>query len=132
MSDITVTARALVEILEAADRENGEPMASTLPLAPGLEPDWKLPVPIRLLRELQVALRNGGQGPRWRHLKRGSICVEIGNGTVQAARPLIEGDRVKVYREEADGRIWVRHFLEFTDGRFERLPADASLPEAAP
>ncbi|QEN86906.1 hypothetical protein FZC33_11455 [Labrys sp. KNU-23] len=132
MSDITNTARALVEILEAADRENGEPMASTLPLAPGLEPDWKLPVPIRLLRELQVALRNGGHGPRWRHLKRQSTYVEIGNAIVQAARPLIEGDRVKIYRGEADGRIWVRHFLEFTDGRFERLPADASQPEAAP
>ncbi|MGO4338977.1 hypothetical protein AB4037_29085 [Labrys sp. KB_33_2] len=131
MSDITNTARALVEILEAADRENGEPMASTLPLATGLEPDWKLPVPIRLLRELQVALRHGGQGPRWRHLKRGSTYVEIGNGQVQAARPLIEGDRVKIYRGEADGRIWVRHFLEFTDGRFERLPVDSSQPEGA-
>lgn len=132
MTDITSAARAIIDFLDANDRENGEPMASTLPLAPGLAPDWKLPVPIRLLRDLQIALRNGGQGPRWRHLKRQSTYVEIGNAIVQAARPLIEGDRVKVYRSEADGRIWVRHFLEFTDGRFERLPVDSSQPETMP
>jgi hypothetical protein len=123
MSDSTNAIQAIIDVIEAADREAGEPMANSLPILPGLCPDWKLAIPVRLLRALQREHRNGSAPIRWRHLKRGSTYVEIGTGRVQAARPLIEGDTVKIYRGETDGKIWVRHFLEFTDGRFERLPA---------
>lgn len=54
----------------------------------------------------------------FRHLKSRGVYEVLGTGTVQTARPLGDDDHVVVYKGE-DGRLWVRDFQEFHDGRFE-------------
>lgn len=63
---------------------------------------------------------------RYRHKKRGTIYALIGVGCAQGT--LRDEDPVVIYRGE-DGGLWVRHQVEFSDGRFERLPAS---PAASP
>ena len=73
------------------------------------------------------ACDGGGTAPApvetWRHKKRGTTyTVEIEHGTIQASRPLNDGDVVLTYRGD-DGRVWHRPPDEFHDGRFERVDA---------
>ena len=70
--------------------------------------------------ELEVALRARPVGPKWRHIKRGSIYTEIWRGKVQTDTPLTDYAEVVVYQAD-DGSIWVRPVSEFEDGRFAAL-----------
>lgn len=75
-----------------------------------------------------------GWQPQWRHLKRGTEYMMVGRAEVQASEPLTEAELVAVYRAR-DGRLWVRRWAEFHDGRFEALPpqpASASYPDLDP
>lgn len=55
----------------------------------------------------------------WKHVKRGSLYVEIGTATAQIAsgRPIVDDDKLVIYRGEA-GALWARRASEFHDGRF--------------
>lgn len=60
-------------------------------------------------------------GVIYRHLKRGSTYEAVGVADVQCSGlPLREGDKVVVYREVADGDLYVRRDSEFHDGRFQK------------
>lgn len=59
-------------------------------------------------------------GTRWRHKKRGSFYTEVGIASVQSAHPIVEGDRLVIYLNEA-GELWARPQAEFEDGRFEKV-----------
>jgi len=60
--------------------------------------------------------------PTHRHKKRGSTYQVIGTASVQSADFSCLGDEsvATVYQDE-NGRLWVRAFDEFNDGRFEAL-----------
>lgn len=60
---------------------------------------------------------------RWRHKKRGTTYVVVGQAQVQCPddAPLTDYECVTVYRCEQTGDLWVRRNSEFRDGRFERL-----------
>lgn len=58
---------------------------------------------------------------RYQHVKRGSTYIVLHDATMQAEGPL-DNERVIVYQCEADGRVWVRPYSEFVDGRFRVLP----------
>lgn len=64
---------------------------------------------------------------RYRHKKRGTTYEVIGRGILQATEPPIEGDQMVAYKSVETGDIWFRPETEFEDGRFEELPALASL-----
>lgn len=79
---------------------------------------------------------SGEKARRVRHMKRGTTYEVLGEASVQIsyglmqsrlphlgklARNLVEGDRLTVYRSEADGSLWARFPDEFEDGRFEEL-----------
>lgn len=61
---------------------------------------------------------------RYRHKKLGTCYTLIGVGRAQGA--LHDEDPVVLYRGD-DGSLWVRHQVEFCDGRFEKL-ATATTP----
>ena len=56
------------------------------------------------------------------HRKRKSKYMLIGSGSVQVSSgvPLAEGDQVAVYQDR-QGRLWVRRYTEFEDGRFGEI-----------
>ena len=56
------------------------------------------------------------------HRKRKSKYMLIGVGGVQVSSgvPLAEGDEVAVYQDR-QGRLWVRRYTEFEDGRFGEI-----------
>lgn len=55
-----------------------------------------------------------------KHVKRGTVYRIIGEAGVQTSRPIVEGDRVVVYRSNEPGaEITIRLVEEFEDGRFE-------------
>jgi hypothetical protein len=60
---------------------------------------------------------------RVRHKKRGTTYEVLGEAEVQLSTfqtyGIKEGDKLIVYRSEADGKLWLRLASEFTDGRFE-------------
>jgi hypothetical protein len=57
--------------------------------------------------------------PRWRHVKRGSVYVEVGIAQLQlGASPLADYESMVVYRG-SDRQLWVRPEVDFRDGRFE-------------
>ena len=58
---------------------------------------------------------------RWRHKKRGTTYVLLGNAITQTEAPLSDMDPVLVYQSEKDGTLWVRPGHEFLDGRFEEI-----------
>jgi hypothetical protein len=59
---------------------------------------------------------------RWRHVKRGTIYVEIGTGCLQTAESeKLDDQQVVIYQAETGGQTWVRPTYEFMDGRFERV-----------
>lgn len=64
-----------------------------------------------------------GDGPHWRHKKRGTEYVEVGRGRLQQSTTNgpIADDWMVVYRSEETGTLWVRAASEFDDGRFERI-----------
>lgn len=55
---------------------------------------------------------------RFRHKKRGTEYTLIGVGRAQGT--LHDEDPVVLYRGD-DGGLWVRHQVEFCDGRFEEI-----------
>ena len=71
-------------------------------------------------------LEEGG-AVRYRHKKRGTEYTLIGVGRAQGE--LQDDDPVVLYRGD-DGGLWVRHQVEFCDGRFEEIPALATREEA--
>lgn len=57
------------------------------------------------------------RGTLYRHLKTGGhYYVETDEATIEKT-----GERAVVYTSVKDGRVWVRPFDEFNDGRFERV-----------
>lgn len=67
---------------------------------------------------------------RFRHKKRGTEYVLIGVGHAQGE--LHDDDSVVLYRGD-DGGLWVRHQVEFCDGRFEEIatPPAADVSDVA-
>lgn len=57
----------------------------------------------------------------WQHKKRGGEYRVEAFGKVQTDVPLVDYADVVVYRGK-DGKVWVRPYGEFYDGRFEPLP----------
>lgn len=59
------------------------------------------------------------------HRKRKSKYLLVGSGTVQVSCgvPLEEGDEVAVYQDR-QGRLWVRRYSEFKDGRFGEIAVE--------
>lgn len=73
-------------------------------------------------KALVVAALRMAAGPKWKHLKRGSVVTEIARGFAQVAHhPIDEMSAVVIYRHDEDGRFWVRNAVEFDDGRFAPL-----------
>lgn len=72
--------------------------------------------------------------PRWqpthRHVRRGSEYKVLGFASLQAAEPCYETAALVVY-QGSDGKLWARPHDEFSDGRFEALPA-ALVPSPVP
>lgn len=84
---------------------------------------------------------------RIKHNKRGSTYAVLGDAAFQVSRNLspqhpdlgngrvvIDGDEVRVYRSEVDGKLYVRFPDEFTPDRFtliEEGPSDAERIENA-
>ncbi|MFI8683216.1 hypothetical protein ACIGFJ_12715 [Brevundimonas diminuta] len=68
-----------------------------------------------------------GGAVRYRHKKRGTEYTLIGVGRAQGE--LQDDDPVVLYRGD-DGGLWVRHQVEFCDGRFEQVSALATREEA--
>lgn len=54
----------------------------------------------------------------YRHAKRGTTYAVIGKAELQMNADVVDGSEMVVYRGE-DGRLWVREYGEFHDGRFE-------------
>ena len=81
--------------------------------------DW----PATLIAGLEALLEVAGPaGPRRaRHRKRGTTYSIVGTGSLQAAVPVVEGERLVAYTCDIDGRFWFRPEAEFRDGRFEIL-----------
>ena len=59
------------------------------------------------------------------HRKRKSKDLLIGGGSVQVSSgaPLEEGDEVAIYQDR-QGRLWVRRYTEFEDGRFGEIAVE--------
>lgn len=65
--------------------------------------------------------REPSAGRIWRHLKRGTVYVELGRAELQMSQDmLVDGSSMVVYRGD-DGKLWVRREEEFEDGRFEEV-----------
>lgn len=71
--------------------------------------------------------------PRIKHLKRGSTYEVLGDAPFQVstgnqliagkqARTIKDGDLVRVYQDEATGKLYARFPDEFTPDRFEDIP----------
>lgn len=58
---------------------------------------------------------------RYVHLKRGTVYEPVGEGLVQCERPLIDMDKVMIYRDPFSGHLWVRPVHEWADGRFKKV-----------
>lgn len=72
--------------------------------------------------------KTGWRGPKWQHIKRGSIVTEIARGFAQVSHhPIEEMTAVVIYRHDADGHWWVRNAVEFDDGRF--VPAKGLIAD---
>lgn len=84
---------------------------------------------------LRMAAARPAQSPAgavlWKHKKRGTTYVLIGDAEVQAEESLTEAEIVVVYKAQKDGRLWVRRKSEFYDGRFEALTAALGASEPA-
>ncbi|WP_392352985.1 hypothetical protein V8F63_09535 [Brevundimonas sp. LF-1] len=76
---------------------------------------------------LSAAPAPEGGAVRYRHKNRGTEYTLIGVGRAQGE--LQDDDPVVLYRGD-DGGLWVRHQVEFCDGRFEQVSALASRAEA--
>jgi len=76
---------------------------------------------------LSAAPAPEGGAVRYRHKKRGTEYTLIGVGRAQGE--LQDDDPVVLYRGD-DGGLWVRHQVEFCDGRFEQVSALATREEA--
>lgn len=69
---------------------------------------------------------------RWRHKRRGTEYVLLGEADLQTEKPLADYAVVAVYRDVSNGRLWVRPVDEFRDGRFEKLaPLADDQPSSA-
>jgi hypothetical protein len=71
-----------------------------------------------------------GERERFKHFKRGTIYLKIGEAQVQAPEdaPLTDYELVTVYVREGSKppEYWVRRNSEFNDGRFVRQPPQSS------
>ena len=71
-----------------------------------------------------LALVRGGLSLRftkYRHKKRGSVCLHLGGAILQCDSPLRDNAELEVYQEESTGQLYARRKTEFWDGRFERV-----------
>lgn len=69
-------------------------------------------------------------GRRWRHKARGTTYTSLGFGKAQCSPSgLLDEENVVIYQGD-DGSLWARRHAEFSDGRFEELPALATREEA--
>jgi hypothetical protein len=71
--------------------------------------------------------------PVYLHKKRGTTYTLVGEATLQVTESAHDNARLVIYRSTTDGRLWVRPYHEFHDGRFEAQdtaqPAAQDKPE---
>lgn len=58
---------------------------------------------------------------RWLHRERRTEYLSLGVASLQASRPLFEGEPLMVYVDVETGRLWARPEREFRDGRFTEV-----------
>lgn len=54
---------------------------------------------------------------KWRHVKSGGLYEVIASGILQVENKDLDDRPAVIYKGE-DGRIWIRPFQDFYDGRF--------------
>ena len=128
----SVGARAVVAWL------NEHKPLSTTPRLKAIRDKFLMPTPdkdftdyaimTRCVEALSAAPAPGG-AVRYRHKKRGTEYTLIGVGRAQGE--LQDEDPVVLYRGD-DGGLWVRHQVEFCDGRFEQVSALAAHSDDKP
>ena len=55
------------------------------------------------------------------HKVRGTIYEVIASAVIQTEVPLVDYDKVFVYRDIVTGEVWARRDVEIDDGRFKIL-----------
>jgi hypothetical protein len=88
---------------------------------------------------IQSSLRDAALSPAqdtapvYLHKKRGTTYTLVGEATLQVTEAAHDNARLVIYRSTTDGRLWVRPYHEFHDGRFEAQdtaqPAAQDKPE---
>lgn len=98
---------------------------------PDDQPDLNGPLAIMLCEDMGEMIAEEKPLRRVKHTMRGSTYGVLGEAEAQISkrllagvlsegksRLLMEGDKLVVYKSEADGKLWVRFPDEFDDGRF--------------
>lgn len=68
----------------------------------------------------------------YRHRKRGTTYMIVGEAELQTSEALPEGSMLVVYRCQKTGNLWAQPHSEFTDGRFEKIRDEGGYLTAAP
>lgn len=100
----------------------------------GLDPLWShMPDVLRAVSHTRPAAAGSVResGEVYRHKKRNTAYIVIGEAELQTATgDLVDGSALVVY-QGVDGKMWAREEGEFHDGRFERLFTAAPTPDVA-